>query len=125
MAYLRASAYSLESHPVVNAPKPVITISRQKGALGTTIASRTAEYLMRMHPDSQPWLVIDKGLARQVMEDHHLSQQICGFLSEEQAESVRERIQKLLAVKLPKWTAVKKMTQTMMHLAELGHIIFV
>jgi len=124
MAYLRASAYAHDL-AAVSAPKPVITISRQMGALGTTIGEKTAEYLTQGAKGSQPWIVVDKDLTRRVMEDHHLSEEICGFLSEEQAESARERVQHLLGMKPAKWTAVEKMAQTMMNLAQIGNVIFI
>ncbi|HEY0256924.1 MAG TPA: hypothetical protein VGC39_05740, partial [Candidatus Methylacidiphilales bacterium] len=71
MAYLRAAEYSHEIDPSVKSPKPIITISRQRGANGTLIAQMVAEHLTQKNREAQPWVVIDRNLTQHVMEDHH------------------------------------------------------
>jgi cytidylate kinase len=124
-AYLRAQEYSFENPPAVNHVKPIITISRQRGAWGKSTAQKLAEYLTSKTHDNQPWVVIDRSLAQHVMEDHHLSLEICRFLTEEQAASIRDRVEKTLGLSPAKWTAVEQMAHTMMQLAQMGHVIFV
>jgi cytidylate kinase len=124
-AYLHAMEYSFEKKPVVHIPQPVITLSRQRGAQGSLIAHKTAEFLNRKSLDKRPWIVLDRSLAQLVADDHHLSQQISDFLTDEQKASIRDRVEQLVGLQPSRWTVVEKMTQTIMRLAEMGRVIFV
>ena len=51
--------------------RPFVTISRESGAYGTTIADMLTEYL-RQHERRRevPWAVFDKELIQKVIEEH-------------------------------------------------------
>ncbi|HUB66328.1 MAG TPA: cytidylate kinase-like family protein [Candidatus Methylacidiphilales bacterium] len=125
MAYLRAMEYSMEETPAVDAPKPIITISRQRGGLGTIIAHKTADFLTQQSNGKEPWVVVDRSLAQRVMDDHHLSERLSRFFTEGQTASIQDRVEEMLGLQPSRWTVVEKMAQTMMHLAEIGRVIFV
>lgn len=98
-AYLRALEYDFEKKSSTGAvPQPVITISRQRGALGKVIARKTAEILTRQSQGKEPWAVIDRSLAQRVLDDHHLSQHIGRFLTDEQVASIRDRVEAMVGL---------------------------
>lgn len=104
---------------------PIVTISKQCGAGGEAIAYRTGEILTEMSQGKHPWLVVDKNLAERVIEDHHLPKRIGRFFSNEQALSIEEDIEGILGISVPGVTMIQNMTRTIVHLARLGHVIFV
>jgi cytidylate kinase len=127
MTYIVALNYSKEEATTTLAapPKPIVTISRQRGARGKFIAEKTAALLSREGEADPPWLVVDRSLAQRVMEDHHLSAEICRFLTEEQAMTIHDRLAHLLHLHASSEKTLEKMMQTALRLAEIGHIIFV
>lgn len=104
---------------------PIVTISRQRGAGGDKVAMKTAEVLTGMSHGRSPWIVVDKNIAERVIDDHHLPSQISQFLTEEQTVSIEDHIEGMFGISVPRWTIVEKMTQTIIHLANIGHVIFV
>ena len=51
--------------------RPFVTISRESGAYGMTIAEMLAEYLRkRERRQDAPWTVFDKELIKKVIEEH-------------------------------------------------------
>lgn len=125
MTYLRAQEYSMNRAAVEIPPKPVITISRERGSQGSLIARKTADFLTKQSHDSQPWAVIDRNLAEHVMNDHHLSERIGHLFTEERAAFISARVEKMLGFQSPQQTEVEQMTQIIMRLAEMGRVIFV
>jgi len=110
---------------VADGTGPLVTISRQCGADGGAIASRTAEILTETSHGKHPWVVVDKSLAERVIEDHHLPKRIRGFFSEEQTLSIEEHIEGILGISVPAATRIQDMTRTIIALARLGHVVFV
>ena len=104
---------------------PVVTISRQCGAEGGAIASRTAEILTEMGHGKHPWVVVDKNLAERVIEDHHLPKRIKSFFSDEQTLSIEGQVEAILGISVPGATMIEKMARTIVRLAKIGHVIFV
>jgi hypothetical protein len=62
-----------QAHPGT-AVQPFVTISRQAGAGGVTLANRLVEHLNRVDPGELPWTAWDKELVQKVAEEHHISQ---------------------------------------------------
>jgi len=54
---------------------PIVTISRQVGALGEEVAYRVSEILTEARQGTHPWIVVDKDLGERVVADHHLPAQ--------------------------------------------------
>ena len=64
--------------------RPVITISRQSGAGGMTIADEVANYLnARLPRHGVPWTVFDKNLVQKVIEAHELPEKLAQFMTED------------------------------------------
>jgi len=105
--------------------RPVVTLSRQIGALGEEIARRAAEILTERSHGKHPWILVDKDIAERVMEHHHLPERIKSFFTEEQRVSIEEHLHGLLGFSTADTTMIANMTETMIRLARLGHVIFI
>ncbi|MDE1170875.1 MAG: cytidylate kinase-like family protein [Verrucomicrobium sp.] len=114
----------LRSHPG-ETRRPVVTISRQRGAEGAVIARRVASLLTERSGGRQSWLVMDEALAERVVQDHALPKRIEQFLAEEHVSTIADVIEELANLHPSRWTLVEKMAETILHMAELGHVIFV
>lgn len=104
---------------------PLVTISRQEGALGEEIATRTAEIMTEASHGKRPWVVVDKDIAQRVMESHHLPTLIKKFFTDEQTMSIEEHLEGILGIRVPGSTMIENMTETIIRLARIGHVIFV
>jgi len=109
-------------------PMPLsITISREAGAGGTTIAGILADRLTAAGSASAstPWAVFDSNLAKQVLEDHKLSPRLEAFMTEEAKLPIQEIVEEVLGLHPSRWTMVQHTTKTILRLAALGHAILV
>ncbi len=104
---------------------PLITISRQHGVGGYAMALRIAEILTQKSHALTPWIAVDKNIAEHLMTNHHLPKQVTSFLTEEQTGSIEEYIDLLFRLHTPREAIVEKMIQTMLHLANIGHVVLV
>jgi CMP/dCMP kinase len=109
-------------------PQPLaITISREVGAGGITIAELLAQRLdaTEKAPVTCPWAVFDAGLAKRVLEDHELPPNLERFMTEDVRLPVEEIVEEVLGLHPSAWTLVQHTTQTILRLADLGHTILV
>jgi cytidylate kinase len=104
---------------------PIVTISRQMGALGEEIAYRTGGILTEMGQGKHPWVVVDKDLGERVIEDHHLPKRISRFFSGEQTLSIEDHLEGMLGISVPGAKMIESMTRTVVQLARIGHVILV
>jgi cytidylate kinase len=105
--------------------RPCITISRECGAGGRTVASRLSEYLQSRVPVPGKWAVFDKNLIEKVLEDHRLSKQIAQFVPEGHKSMVEDTLEDLLGLHPPTATLVRQTVETIWDLAERGNVILV
>ena len=69
---------------------PFVTVSRQVGAGGTTVAELLAEILNeRARGGEGTWTVFDKNLGLRVLDDHDLPHSYVEFLKEESVPGLR------------------------------------
>ncbi|MGA2500202.1 MAG: cytidylate kinase-like family protein [Tepidisphaeraceae bacterium] len=61
---------------------PFVTISRQAGAGGLTVAHKLVEQLNRRDPGEQPWTAWDRELVQKVAEEHHIDQSLVDALED-------------------------------------------
>jgi len=104
---------------------PIVTVARQIGSQGELIAKRIAEILTEQSRGLEPWIIVDKNIADHVIEDHHLPPRISRFLSEEETTSIEDHIEGMLGINVPHATVMDKMTQTIVRIARMGHVVFV
>lgn len=107
-------------------PPPSVAISRQAGAGGTSIAALLVERLKARGPSGRcPWTVFDKNLVTKVLEEHNLPERLAQFMPEDKVSGIADAVEELLGLHPPSWEMVRRITQTILHLAELGNAVFV
>lgn len=105
--------------------KPAITISRECGSGGRTVASKLVEILKDYAPAGCKWAVFDWKLIEKVLEDHHLSKRIAEFLPEDHKSVLADTLEELLGLHPPLETLMKQTAETIWSLAEMGYVILV
>jgi cytidylate kinase len=119
----------LNSHDpqVATLPKrPAITISRQTGARGRTIAQDLQQTLNAgTSAMSAPWAIFDENLVQQVLEDHNLPKELEKFMPESAVNEVESSINEILGRHPSLWSLFEKTTRTIVRLTHLGHCIII
>jgi len=106
--------------------RQAVTISRQGGSGGHAVASALAEYLQKRAPDDGcPWAVFDRNLVGKVLEDHNLPKRLARFMPEDRISEMADTMDELFGLHPPSWTLVRQASETILHLAELGHVILI
>jgi cytidylate kinase len=101
-----------------------VTISRQAGSGGHSVAEKLAAYLQARTPkDACPWTVFDRNLVEKVLEDHHLPARLAQFMPEDRKSAIEDALEEVLGLHPPTSTLVPKIAETILHLAELGQVI--
>lgn len=103
-----------------------LTLSRQAGARGRTIAKTLTEELnFRQHPKAVPWTVFDRDLMDRVLADHNLPRELARFFPEAHWSEVDSTINVLLRHHPDSWTVFEHTVDTIRKLGHLGHAIIV
>ena len=103
-----------------------MTISRQTGAYGLTVAKDLCEYLQKNEKRPEcPWAVFDRELIGKIVEEHHLPEKVLPYLSEATISEIQDIMEELFDVHPSQYTLVHKTGETILHLAQLGHVIMV
>jgi hypothetical protein len=105
---------------------PSVTVSRQCGAGGLTMANALAEWLQKHAPKSPcPWTVFDTNLMQRVLEEHKLPERLAQYMPEDKVSGIADALEELLGLHPPSWNLVRQTTETILQLAELGRSIIV
>ena len=105
---------------------PAVTISRETGAGGVSIAGKLADYLQNSAPrPGAPWTVFDRNLVERVLEDHHLPKRIAQYMQEARVSELQNMVEDVLGLHPDAWTLVHQVAETVLQLAELGNVIIV
>jgi cytidylate kinase len=99
-----------------------VTISRQAGAGAHVVAQKLGEYL---ETHSSRWAVFDRNLVEKVLEDHHLPTRLAKFMPEDRVSNIQDTMDELFGLHPPTSTLVQKISETILHLAELGNVILI
>ncbi len=103
-----------------------VTLSRQAGSGSHLIAEKLAVLLDRMSPNPTCcWTVFDKNLVEKVLEDHNLPGRLAKFMAEDRISAISDTMDELFGLHPPSWTLVRKSSDTILHLAELGNVILI
>jgi len=105
--------------------KPAITISRQEGAGGLTVASNLANYLETHSASHEVWTVFSQHLVAKVLEDHNYHKGIGDFMKEGHKGSLRDAFEEFLGLHPNTWTLVEQTNATILRLAQIGNVILV
>ena len=121
---LQSAGRGLETHPPTE--YRAVTISRESGSGGHAVAERLAEYLQRHAANrSCPWTIFDRDLVDKVLEEHHLPQSLARFMPEDRISEISDTLDELFGLHPPSWTLVRKASETILRLAELGNVILI
>jgi cytidylate kinase len=105
---------------------PAVTISRETGAGGLSIAERLADRLQICQKSGDcPWTVFHRNLVAKVLEDHHLPRRLAQFMPEDRVSFIADTLEELLGLHPSSWKLVHQTAETILHLAELGNVILV
>lgn len=103
-----------------------ITISRQSGSGGHAVALKLLELLNQAAPNrAEQWAVFDKNLVERVLEEHHLPARLARFMPEDKISEISDTMDELFGLHPPSWTLVRQSADTILRLAELGHVIII
>jgi len=103
---------------------PFVTLSRQAGAGGTTVAECLAEILNRGSPVI-PWTVFDRGLVERVLEEHGLPESFDRFFREDCVTELASIAEDLFGTEPRSRSLIRKTSGTILRLAMMGHAILV
>lgn len=103
-----------------------VTISRQTGAGGISVGEKLIEYLTKHDLEcSCPWTLFDKDLLERVIEEHRLPKDLVAFMQEKYVSDLRDMLETLMELHPPALALVRQTTETIFHLANMGHVILV
>ena len=124
--------YQLEERkrPPAHRPQPpggpAITIAYQTGAGAHEIARRLAGILQAREPKgASPWTAFDRQLVEKVLEENHLPKELAKLLTEERRSYIRDVMEELVGLRPPSWVVEPLVAESILHLAEAGHVILV
>lgn len=107
-------------------PGPAVTISYQTGSGAHEIAERLAGVLQEAELKGHvPWTVFDRQLVEKVLEDHELPKALAKFMPEDRRSFIQDVMEELVGLRPPSWVMVPKIAETVLHLADAGHVILV
>ena len=105
--------------------RPAITISRQEGAGGLTVASNLAGYLRTHTASHEQWTVFSQHLVAKVLEEYHHQKGIGDFMKEDHKGFLTDAFEELLGLHPSTWTLVEQTNATILRLAEIGNVILI
>lgn len=128
----RAKAYlDVQLHPAEATPHRVpasafITISRETGAGGATLAELLCRRLNRAPlPDQPQWTALDREVVEQMLQTQGLPAEIARFLPEDRVPELRGAIGEIVGLHPDVWSLVQRTTEFMRRLAQAGSVILV
>jgi cytidylate kinase len=103
-----------------------VTISRQTGSGAHSVAEKLAALLQAQTlKDACPWTVFDRNLVEKVLEEHDLPGRMARFMPEDRISSISDTLEELFDLHPPSWLLVRKVSETILHLVELGNVIVI
>ncbi|WP_309395900.1 AAA family ATPase [Cerasicoccus maritimus] len=125
-AYVTSSADSRGQVHASSMPLPAITLSRQVGARGTTIAKLLVQHLEQEDPNNDPpWTLFDKNLIQRVLDDHHMPRYLEKFMTEARVSELQSTINEIVGLHPSMWELHEKVGDTIVRLLGRGHVIIV
>jgi hypothetical protein len=112
--------------PEDGAPHRAVTISRQAGSGAHDVAEKLAVLLQAHNPkDACPWTIFDRNLVDKVVQEHNLPERMTHFMHEDKTSEIADTMEELFGLHPPSWLLVRKVTETILHLVELGNVILI
>jgi cytidylate kinase len=103
---------------------PFVTLSRESGAGGSSLARALA---LRLNAQTQTssWTVYTGNLIEEMLQNHHLSPHLARFLPEDKVSEISASVGELVGLHPNLWDLVQKTNELMRRLARAGHAILV
>ena len=106
--------------------KLAITISRQSGSGGHAVGEKLAEYMKLHGPRTTlPWMLFDRNLVEQVLEDNHLPGYLVRSMPEDRVTDLTDMLHGMFGIHPPFWTLVHQTAETILRLAKQGNVILI
>lgn len=105
--------------------KPTVTIARQEGAGGLTVASNLASYLEAHTFSHEPWTVFSQHIVTKVLEDYKYHKDMGTFIKEGHKGLLTDAFEEFLGLHPSTWTLVQQTNATILRLAQIGNVILV
>ena len=106
--------------------KPFVTISRECGAYGATIAEMLDKHLNKFERRKDAsWAAFDEELIEKVLDEHGFPDHYKKYYTETAMPTVQGIIGELLGAHPPRETMIRKMSETIFRLAQSGYVILV
>ena len=103
-----------------------VTLSRQTGSGGNSVAERLLDHLKRRNTKvPSPWAVFDRNLVEKVLEDHQLPGRLAKFFPEDRLSEMQDIMDEVFGLRPGAWKMVEQMSETMLHLAALGNVVLI
>lgn len=114
----------LESLAEKPAP-PFVTISREYGACGYSVAEKLAEILNTQKKITPPWAAYDKNILEKLMDEMGMNTALINTLTDHARASLTEVFQTAFSKFPPQVAVYKKLVEKILLLVENGNVIIV
>ncbi len=104
---------------------PFVTISRESGAGGSTLARLLVTRLNHDCPAEKPWTVYAGNLIESMLESNKLDPSLARFLPEDSVSTVNTSVGELVGLHPSLWQLTEKTNELMRALARAGRVILV
>ena len=105
---------------------PAITISHQTGAGAHPVAEQLTRILQSADGEkARQWTVFDRSIVETALEEHHLPQKLAKKMPEDKRSYVDDILDDLFGLRPPSWVLVPQVVETILRLAEAGHVIII
>lgn len=117
---------STRSTETSDTPFRSVTLSRQAGSGGNSVAERLPGSLQRTNRKGvRPWTMFNRNLVEQVLEDHQLPTRLAKFFPEDRLTELQDIMDEVFGLRPPSWTLVQQTSETILKLTALGRVIIV
>jgi hypothetical protein len=105
---------------------PAITIAYEAGAGVHQVAPGLAAVLQKAEPArGARWTIFDRRLVDEMLAEHHLPRELGRLMPEDRRSYLQDVLEDQLGVRPASWVLAPKIAETVLHLADAGHVILV
>lgn len=124
-SYLTAGARDTRSPWISRTSGPFITLSREAGSGGSSLARLLARKLNSARDADTSWSVLEGNLTSRMLKENQLPARIARFLPEDTVPEISATLGEIVGLHPSLWHLVQKTNETARHLARRGHAILV
>jgi cytidylate kinase len=127
-AYLRSATGSDRTgNPIKKPVGPVVTISREAGARGNSIAEDLVARLQAIQtiPRRHPWTLFNQNLIQCIIDDHAMPQSSADYLREDGVRDISLMVAEMLGLHPGVYNSVRRTAETIRRIALAGNAVIV